>query len=136
MDNIEISVDKSRLDIAVIIDFLHGDSYWAKNRPEDVIRRSIENSLCFGMYDDNGQIGFARAVTDRATFYYLADIFILPRYQYGGLGKRLMDYILTFPDLTGLRGVLTTQTAHDFYEKYGFSRNNDIVERRIMVRQP
>ena len=135
-NKIEISTDKTRLDFPVIVDFLHNHSYWARTRPESVIRKSIENSLCFGMYDGPGMIGFARAVTDYSTFYYLADVFVLPACRNRGLGHRLMNFVLDHPDLRGLRGSLTTQTAHKFYEEFGFSRDSEIVRTRVMSNGP
>jgi hypothetical protein len=81
MKNIEFSTDKSRLDIAMITDFLHKESYWAKDRPSDVIVKSIENSYCIGAYLDGRQVAFARIVTDYSTMYYLAEFFVLPEFQ-------------------------------------------------------
>ena len=133
-EGLTITMDKTTLDIPMICRFLQVDSYWARGRPEETIKRSIENSICFGVYLDGRQIGFARAVTDKAVVFYLADFFILPAYQHSGIGGRLMDYILACSELQGLRGILTTQTAHGFYNKFDFRRDNDIVRRRIMVR--
>ncbi len=132
---IEFSKDKNKLNIEVIINFLHKHSYWAKNRSIEKIKKSIQNSMCIGMYtEEKQQIGFTRIVTDFATVFYLADIFIIPELQNKGLGKKLMEYIEGLDELKGLRGILTTQTAHSFYEKYGFSKNNDIVQKRMMVK--
>ncbi|MCP4122474.1 MAG: GNAT family N-acetyltransferase [Bacteroidetes bacterium] len=119
----------------MIINYLQTDSYWAQERTEMAIIKSIENSLCFGVYLPGRQIGFGRAVTDMATVFYLADIFVLPEYQNQGIGKILTDHMLNHPQLKGLRGILTTQTAHSFYSKFGFSRDNDIAQRRIMILQ-
>lgn len=130
---VEISTDKSRLDLDLICDFLHRESYWAKDRSRHLIEQSIEHAICFGVYRDGRQIGFARAVTDRSTVFYLGDFFILPDHQRSGIGGRLMEFILNHEDLKGLRGILTTQTAHRFYEKYGFADDNEIVTKRIMV---
>ncbi len=129
------STDKNKLNMEVIINFLHKHSYWAKNRPVEKIKKSILNSMCIGMYtEEKQQIGFTRIVTDFATVYYLADFFIIPEQQNKGLGKKFMKYIDGLDELKGLRGILTTQTAHSFYEKYGFSRENDIVQKRMMVK--
>ncbi len=120
--NITISSDKSKLDIAVIHNYLHNESYWAKNIPLEIVERSIENSLCFGVYDDLKQVGFARVMSDCATFAYLADVFILPEYRGKGLSKKLMEYIKSYPSLQGLRRwMLATADAHELYRKYGFT---------------
>lgn len=131
---LDFSTDKTKLDIDTIIYFLHQHSYWAQNRPKKAIKRSIENSVCVGVYESGKQIGFGRIVTDYATVYYLADIFIIPAFQNRGIGKKLMNYICGLPELASLRGILTTQTAHSFYEEFGFSRANEIVRERIMVK--
>lgn len=117
----------------MIVNFLRDSSYWARDRSEAVIRRSLEHSLCFGAYDDRRQIGFGRAVTDRATFFYLADIFILPGWRGRGTGKALVAYMLAHNDLKGCRGLLTTQDAHSLYETFGFTRNHPIVTERVMA---
>ena len=120
--NITISTDKSKLDIALIHNYLYNDSYWAKNIPLEIVERSIANSLCFGVYDDFTQIGFARVMSDCATFAYLADVFILPGYRGKGLSKQLMEYIKSYPALQGLRRwMLATADAHELYRKYGFT---------------
>jgi GNAT superfamily N-acetyltransferase len=120
--NIAISTDKTKLDIALIHNYLRNDSYWAKNIPLDIVERSIENSLCFGVYDDLKLIGFARIMSDCATFAYLADVFILPEYRGKGLSKQLMEYITSYPALQGLRRwMLATADAHELYRKYGFT---------------
>ena len=116
-----ISTDKSRLDIALIHQFLSQESYWAHNVPLDVVERSISNSLCFGVYQSTNQVGFARVITDLATFAYLADVFILPEHRGLGLSKQLIETISTWPALQGLRRwVLATQDAHALYEQFGF----------------
>jgi len=133
IEDIHINNDCAELDVKMIINYLQTDSYWAKERTEATIIKSIENSLCFGVYLHGRQIGFGRAVTDKTTVFYLADIFILPDYQNQGIGKILTDHMLNHPQLKGLRGILTTQTAHSFYSEFGFSRDNDIAKRRIMI---
>ena len=118
--NYSISTDKSRLDIPYVHQFL-STSYWAENIPIEIVRRSIQGSLCFGVYDDAKQIGFARIISDLATFAYLADVFIDEKYRGQGLSKKLMETILAHPDLQGLRRfMLATRDAHDLYHQYGF----------------
>ena len=116
-----ISCDPERLDLGVVHGFLT-TSYWALGVSEDVVRRSIEQTLCFGVYDQESQIGFARVVTDRATFAYLADVFILEEQRGHGLGMWLIETIVAHPELSGLRRwILVTSDAHDLYRKYGFT---------------
>jgi GNAT superfamily N-acetyltransferase len=117
----EISTDAARLDLTIVHGFLT-NSYWARGIPLETVQRSIENSLCFGIYHSDRQIGFARAITDRATFAYLADVFVVPAYRGRGLSKWLMQCILEHPDLQGLRlWMLATQDAHGLYERYWFT---------------
>lgn len=116
-----ISTDKSRLDVRAVHEFLSERSYWAQDIPFDVVRRSIENSLCFGVYDGGGQVGFARVITDFATFAYIADVFILEGHRGRGLSKWLVESILAHPDLQGLRRwMLATRDAHELYGRFGF----------------
>ena len=119
----EISTDASRLDIDVIHRYLSEESYWAKGIPRDVVARSIANSLCFGIYaSDGAQIGFARLITDRATYAYLADVFVLSEHRGKGLSKRLMETIIAHPKVQGLRRwTLATRDAHELYARYGFT---------------
>jgi len=117
-----ISTDKNRLDVLLIHDFLSRTSYWAQGRTLDVVKRSLENSLNFGLFQGNKQIGFARVVTDYATFAWLADVFILDEYRGRGLAKWLMEVINTHSRLQGLRRwVLATRDAHELYRQFGFS---------------
>jgi GNAT superfamily N-acetyltransferase len=116
----EISTDPSRLDLNVIHGFLE-TTYWAKGRRRSVVERAIRNSLCFGVYEDGRQIGFARVVSDRAVFAYLMDVFVLPEVQGRGIGKMLMRTILAHPDLQNLRVfLLGTRDAHGLYAQFGF----------------
>jgi len=116
----EITCDKTRLDVAAIHDFLT-QSYWSPGIPRDVVERAIENSLCFGVLHEGKQIGFARAITDKATFAYLADVYVLPAHRGKGVSLRLMQYIVQHSDLRGLRRMLlATRDAHSLYEKFGF----------------
>ena len=121
-----ISTDKSKLDINIIHDYLCNESYWAKNIPLEIVQRSIEGSYCFGLYvNENSilkQIGFARMITDCATFGYLADVFIIEPYRGKGLAKWLMEIIMNCPGLQGLRRwLLATKDAHGLYLQFGFS---------------
>ena len=120
-DPYEISTDAARLDPALIHRFLHDDSYWAKGVPRDVVDRAIDNSICFGLYHGAAQVGFARVVTDRAAIAYLADVFVLPEHRGGGLGKRLIEAVMSHPELQELRRFfLGTADAHSLYERFGF----------------
>ena len=120
-ENFIISTDKSKLDIAYIHRFLSNDSYWAAGIPFVIVEKSIKNSLCFGIYDGEKQIGFARIITDEATFGYLADVFVDTAYRGKGLSKWLMQVILNLPFVALLRGfMLATKDAHMLYEQFGF----------------
>ncbi len=116
-----ISTDKSKLDVGLIHDFLR-HSYWAEDIPLAVVEKSIANSLCFGIYEGAFQVGFARVITDYATFGYVADVFIIPAKQKQGLGEKLIAYIMDFPELKGLRRWhLLTLDAQNLYKKVGFN---------------
>jgi len=115
-----ISDDPARLNLEVIHRYL-AQSYWAKDIPIHLVERMVKNSLCFGVYRRNAQIGFARIISDYATFAYLADVFILPEHRGQGLSKALMATILAHSDLQGLRRwMLVTLDAHGLYEQVGF----------------
>ena len=116
-----ISTDKHKLNIPFIHDFLCNKSYWAKGRSLELVQCSIENSLNFGLFKQEQQIGFARVVTDYATFAWLADVFILEEYRGHGLGVWLIDVITSHPRLPGLRRwLLATRDAHELYRRVGF----------------
>jgi N-acetylglutamate synthase-like GNAT family acetyltransferase len=118
---IEISSDKEKLDLDFIHDFLE-KSYWAAKFPKDIVKKSIENSFCFGIYRNRKQIGFARVVTDFTTFGYLSDVFITPSEQKKGLGKRLIEQVLDCDELRSLRRWhLITKDAQTFYRDHGFT---------------
>jgi len=120
-DGYVISTDRSRLNIDLIHDFLSKTSYWAIDRARDVVQRSIDNSFSFGVYKGTDQVGFARVVTDYATFAWIADVFVLPEHRGHGLSKWLMDVMLSHAQLQGFRRwVLATKDAHALYERYGF----------------
>jgi len=117
-----ISTDKNLLDFEMIYHYLDGDSYWSQGIPRDKLRKAIENSICFGVYNGNKQVGLARVVTDEATFAYLCDVFILPGYRGIGLSKWLMQTIIAHPELQGLRRwSLGTGDAHGLYKQFGFT---------------
>ena len=117
----EISTDPSRLDLNMVHDFLT-NSYWAKGIPLETVRRSIENSIPFGVYHGQQQVGFARVISDRATFAYLGDVFIVPDYRGRGLSRWLMECIVSHPDVQGLRRwMLATRDAHNLYRQFGFT---------------
>jgi GNAT superfamily N-acetyltransferase len=118
----EIDTDKDRLDFALIHHFLGHCSHWARGIPRDVLRRAIEHSLCFGLYRNCDQIGFARVVTDEATFAYLADVFVVPEERNAGLGRWLVETILSDPSLQRLRRwLLVTRDAKNLYQRCGFA---------------
>ncbi len=119
-DTICISTDKSRLDIPLIHAWLSRASYWAQGRSLETVQRSLEHSLCFGVYEGNRQVGFARVVTDYATFAWLCDVFVLDSHRKSGLGKWLVETITAQPDLKKLHlFILATRDAHELYRHYG-----------------
>lgn len=127
-----ISTDRSKLDVDVIHEFL-ARSYWAAAIPRETVVRSIENSLCFGVYDNTNQIGFARVISDFATYAYVADVFILEPYRERGLGKELMASIMAHPDLQGLRRwSLGTRDAQGLYAQFGFAPVVNTRSRTVM----
>lgn len=116
-----VSTEPARIDLDVVHGFLAG-SYWATGIPREVVRRSIEHALCFGLYHRDRQVGFARVITDRATFAYLGDVFVLEAYRGQGLAAWLLEVIQAHPELQGLRRwVLLTRDAHALYRKAGWS---------------
>ena len=115
-----VSTDASRLDLAAIHQAL-STSYWSPGLPAAVLERAVAGSLCVGLYRDRAQIGFARVITDRATFAYLCDVYVLDAYQGRGLGSWMISVIVDLPELQGLRRfVLVTRDAHRLYERFGF----------------
>jgi GNAT superfamily N-acetyltransferase len=120
-DTFSVTCDPAKLDRDLIERSL-ASSYWAMGIPAATIARSIDGSLCFALLDGDRQIGFARVMSDRATFAYLADVFVVPEYRGQGLGKWLVECILSHPDLQGLRRwMLATRDAHGLYERFGFT---------------
>jgi GNAT superfamily N-acetyltransferase len=132
-----ISTDRARLDVTAIHAFL-STSYWAHGIPLEVVRRSIDHSLCFGVYAEERQVGFARVITDQATFAYLADVYILEEYRGRGLARWLLECILGHPALQGLRRfTLVTRDAHELYRKLGFAEVSEpSAYMEIRVRDP
>jgi len=123
------------MDIDLIHSFLTR-SYWAEGISKEIIRRSIDGALCFGVFENDRQVGFARMITDRATFAYLADVFIIEEYRGLGLSKWLMEVIMSYPDLQGLRRLmLATRDAHELYKKFGFTLLNN-VDRWMHIHYP
>jgi GNAT superfamily N-acetyltransferase len=119
-DGYEVSTDRNRLDPAAIHRVL-STSYWSPGLPLDVLTRAIDGSLCFGLYHDREQVGFARVITDRATFAYLCDVYVLERHRGRGLGRWLIEMVVGHPSLQGLRRfVLVTRDAHGLYQRHGF----------------
>ena len=116
-----ISTDHSRLDIDLIHDYICNHSYWGRGRAREVVQRSIENSMPFGVYHGEQQVGFGRIVTDYATFAWVADVFVVPEHRGRGLSKWLMEVIIAHPSLQGFRRwVLATKDAQGLYERFGF----------------
>ena len=125
-----ISTDKGKLELDVIHDFLF-TCYWCQGIPEEVVARSLETSLCFGVYQGEAQVGFARVVTDYATFMYLGDVFILESHRRQGLGVALIEAVVSHPDLEGVRTwLLLTADAHGLYQKFDF----EVVQNERVMR--
>jgi GNAT superfamily N-acetyltransferase len=131
----EISTDRTRLDVALVHEFLR-TSYWAEGRLRSVVERSIEHSLCFGVYHGGRQVAFARVVSDRAVFAYLMDVFVVPEFRGRGIAKALMRAVLDHPDLQNLRMfLLATKDAHGLYEQFGFGPLLD-PQRMMAIQNP
>jgi GNAT superfamily N-acetyltransferase len=129
-----ITTDKTKIDIIVVHNYLCNESYWAKNIPIELVKQAIENSVCFSIFYIEEQIGFARVITDKATFGYLADVFIIEEHKGKGLGKWFIQTILDHEELQGFRSwMLATKDAHGLYEKFGFKLTSDTT--RIMRKQ-
>ncbi|WP_276357683.1 GNAT family N-acetyltransferase [Cohnella caldifontis] len=126
-----ISDDKLKIRSDDVIDFL-SKSYWANTRPHERTKKAIENSYCIGVFHEDKQVGFARVVTDWATFFYLCDVYIEEEHRGKGIGKKLIDSIMNLAELEGLMGLLGTKDAHGLYEKYGFIKDSE----RFMKRPP
>jgi len=137
-----ISTDRARIDIAAVHAFL-SRSYWSPGIPEDTVRRGIAGAICFGIYHGGAQVGFARVITDQATYAYLADVYVLEEHRGRGLAKWLMEVIMSHPALQGLRRfTLSTRDAHALYRQFGFElvaspeRQMEIMRRNIYLEPP
>jgi GNAT superfamily N-acetyltransferase len=136
-----VSSDPRHVDRDLVWRFLHDEAYWAAGIPREVMERAFDGSICFSAFDrhpdENGkQIGFARVVTDRATFAWICDVFVLNEHRGSGVAKRLMDAVMTHPDLKGLRNVLlATRDAHGLYAGYGFTPLAE-PQRWMAIRRP
>ena len=130
-----ITTDISKLDVNVVHRFLCYESYWAQGVSKNIVEKSILNSLCFGMFYKNEQVGFARLITDKATFAYVADVFVLREHRGKGLGKWLMKTMQSHPELQNLRRwLLTTKDAHTLYEQLGWQKPSADYAYRFMMR--
>jgi GNAT superfamily N-acetyltransferase len=136
--DVEISTDRSRIDRDVVHRWLSQDAYWARGVPRSTLDRAIDHSLAFGVYEAGAMVGFARVVTDRATFAWLCDVYVLLDRRGAGLGARLMQSVARHPDLQGLRRfVLATRDAHGFYERFGFKPLSATAAKGFMeIRHP
>ena len=134
-DPFSISTDSARLDLKAMHSYL-SRAYWCEGIPMDTVAKAVEGSLCFGLYDGSRQIGLARVITDKATFAYLCDVYVLEEYRGQGLGKWLMEAVRDHPDLKNLRRfVLLTRDAHGLYEQFGFTGIKD-VKRYMEIARP
>ena len=122
-----VSTDSKHVDRELVWRFLHDEAYWSLGVPRNVVEQAIDGSICFSAFADDPnrgapQVGFARVVTDKATFAWLCDVFVLPEHRGKGVAKQLMDAVMSHPDLQGLRNVmLATRDAHGLYSRYGFT---------------
>ncbi|KRG14668.1 GCN5 family acetyltransferase [Virgibacillus soli] len=131
MNNFVISKDKSLLELDTIYSWLQ-HSYWASKRSKNKIKKSIENSVCYGVYDGGKQIGFARVITDWTVMYWLCDVIIDEKYRGQGIGKKLIEEVIHDDDFKDLFGYLGTKDAHTFYEAFGFVQEQE----KVMIRTP
>lgn len=137
-DGYTISTDQDKLDIPMIHQYLSEVSYWAQEVPLEVVRRSVRNSFCFGLYHGEKQVGFARLITDKTTFAYLCDVFVLPEHRGKGLSKWLLSVMHAHPDLQSLRRwVLVTRDAHGLYQQFGWETlPEDVVPKYMQLHKP
>jgi GNAT superfamily N-acetyltransferase len=137
-DGYLLSTDKQKLDTGTIHQYLSNETYWAPGVPLEVVQRSIDNSVCFGIYHNGNQVGFARVVTDKATFAYLADVFVLPAHRGKGLSKWMIGFIHDHPELQGLRRwLLGTRDAHGLYRQLGWTDiSAELAGRFMQIHNP
>lgn len=134
-DGFTVSTDPARLDVDAVHAFL-ATAYWCEGIPRETVERALRNSLCFGLYEGDRQIGLARVITDAATYAYLCDVYVLPEYRGQGLGTWLMQCVMEHPDLQGLRRFsLVTRDAHELYRPFGFAEI-DRPERHMEIARP
>lgn len=124
-----ISDCKEKIDLEAVVNLL-SNTYWAIGRPRLVIEKSIDQSLCFGVYYFDKQVGFARIVTDKATFSWICDVVIDNKHRGKGLGKKLMEFIVEYPPIKDTKMLLATKDAHGLYEQYGFNKFEAMVKPR------
>jgi GNAT superfamily N-acetyltransferase len=118
---LRLSTNAAEMDVDAVHAYLSGESYWSRGIPRETVERSLRNSLCFGVFDGDAQVAFARVITDRATFAYLADVYVLSTYRGRGISGMLMEAVTAHPELQGLRRwMLMTQDAHGLYARFGF----------------
>jgi GNAT superfamily N-acetyltransferase len=121
-DDLRLSTLADEMDVDAVHAYLAGESYWARGVPREVVARAVQHSLCVGVFDGAAQVAFARAITDRATFAYLADVYVLQAYRGRGISKWMMETFDSHPDLQGLRRwMLMTHDAHGLYARFGFT---------------
>lgn len=130
-DEFTLTDDSSRLNLEQTFMLLHG-TYWGVRRPREVVAKMIEHSLCLALLQDDIQVGFGRAVTDYTVFSWIADIVVEPRYRSRGLGKWMMECIVTHPAIKDTQMVLQTRDAHRLYEKYGFTKNPALMSTQVV----
>ncbi len=129
----KISNDKSLLSIEEISGLL-SKSYWASKRPKEVIQKSIDNSICYGVYYNEEQIGYGRVITDYATTYYICDVILDEKHRGKGLGKKLIECMIEFEDFGKKFGILSTMDAHGLYQKYGFRKDEETFMYRMSIK--
>lgn len=139
-DKFTITVDKGKIDLSKLHRYLTEEAYWSIGIPFHIVKKAVENSVCFSIISPSQEfVGFARMITDNATFGYLADVFVLDEYQGKGLGKWLIRVIMSYPEFKMLRNwLLYTKDAHSLYEKYGWQniKNLGHVERAMVISNP
>ncbi|MFH1639646.1 MAG: GNAT family N-acetyltransferase [Chloroflexota bacterium] len=128
-----VGSDKERLSAEAIHEMLKNESYWARSRSLEQVKKSIETSLCFGLYHEDRQVGFARIVTDYTTMFYLCDVIITEKYRSKGLGRMLMEAVFSADEIKGLLGLLMTRSAHGLYRKYCFQGCEACKERFMLL---